>query len=261
MDGSRIREFASQGKWYHTICLAPGVVTAGVYDHAPFLSQYGFPESLAGQRVLDVGASDGFFSFEMERRGAASVLAIDTNVFDGSVAIDPSPAHREAYERKYLSHRDMSLPFADVYEACGVPVGHNFLAAGALLNSRAVYENFSVYDLPGTHGEFDFVFCGDLIEHLKHPLLALEKLAAVTDGLCVVALSSVLHAGANPQRQIEYVGNVSGGAFFHFSAESFREALLASGFRRVDMVSRFGLPNRSTGTVNDHAVYHCRVRV
>ena len=189
------------------------------------------------------------------------MLAIDTNAFDGSIAIDPSPAHRSAYERKYQSHREMSLPFGDVYEACGAPPGHNFLAARALLNSRATYENRSVYDLPGAHGKFDFVFCGDLIEHLKNPLLALENLAAVTEGVCVIALSSVLRSGANPEGQMEYVGNISGGAFFHFSAEAFREALLASGFRKVDLVSLFGLPNRSTGSVNDHAVYHCRVEV
>jgi tRNA (mo5U34)-methyltransferase len=257
MDIDRIRDFALHCKWYHTIQLAPDITTAGVYDHRPFLPQYGFSGSLAGQTVLDVGASDGFFSFEFERRGAASVLAIDTNAFDGSVAIDPSPAHREVYARKYSSYGEMGQLFDDVYEACGAPPGHNFLAAKALLNSRATYENRSVYDLPGTHTKFDFVFCGDLIEHLKNPLLALENMAAVTGSKCVIALSSVLPSAANSQRQMEYVGNISGGAFFHFSADAFREAILASGFRRVEIVSRFDLPNKRTGTMNNHAVYHC----
>ena len=35
------------------------------------------PASLAGRRCLDVGTWDGFWAFEMERRGAASVTAID----------------------------------------------------------------------------------------------------------------------------------------------------------------------------------------
>ena len=42
------------------------------------------PASLAGKSVLDVGAWDGFFSFEAERRGASRVLATDSYVWDGS---------------------------------------------------------------------------------------------------------------------------------------------------------------------------------
>src|SRR5215470_2157961 len=39
------------------------------------------PDDLTGKTVLDVGAWDGFFSFEFERRGAR-VLAIDTYAWD-----------------------------------------------------------------------------------------------------------------------------------------------------------------------------------
>jgi tRNA (mo5U34)-methyltransferase len=34
------------------------------------ISQFPIPENLTGKRVLDIGAWDGWFSFEMERRGA-----------------------------------------------------------------------------------------------------------------------------------------------------------------------------------------------
>jgi hypothetical protein len=66
--------------WYHSIDLPidGGVVrTPGEYDHSSYLTKYGFPESLAGKRVLDIGAADGYFSFEFERRGAAEVVAGD----------------------------------------------------------------------------------------------------------------------------------------------------------------------------------------
>jgi tRNA (mo5U34)-methyltransferase len=36
------------------------------------------PERLDGKTVLDIGAWDGFFSFEAERRGASRVLALDS---------------------------------------------------------------------------------------------------------------------------------------------------------------------------------------
>src|SRR3712207_3284092 len=64
-------------EWYHTIELAPGVVTPGWHDTRPIVSQIPLPASLAGKRCLDVGAVDGFWAFEMERRGAQEVVAID----------------------------------------------------------------------------------------------------------------------------------------------------------------------------------------
>src|SRR5947209_9034765 len=66
-------------EWYHTIELAPGVVTPGWHDTRPIVRQIPFPSSLAGKRCLDVGTFDGFWAFEMERRGAAEVVAIDVN--------------------------------------------------------------------------------------------------------------------------------------------------------------------------------------
>src|SRR3954454_13821602 len=63
--------------WYHTIDLGSGVVTPGEYDLRPILGRVPLPRSLTGMRCLDVGTHDGFWAFEMERRGAERVLAID----------------------------------------------------------------------------------------------------------------------------------------------------------------------------------------
>jgi hypothetical protein len=60
-------------EWYHTLELAPGVETAGFFDHRPLLRKLPIPASLAGQRCLDIGTFDGFWAFELERRGAAEV--------------------------------------------------------------------------------------------------------------------------------------------------------------------------------------------
>src|SRR5689334_7703009 len=57
--------------WYHTIELAPGVKTQrAIYDHATIVHGVGMPESLAGKSALDIGTADGYWAFEMERRGA-----------------------------------------------------------------------------------------------------------------------------------------------------------------------------------------------
>ena len=63
--------------WYHTIELGDGVVTEGIFDHRPVVDRYMIPADLCGMRCLDVGTMDGFWAFEMERRGAAEVVAAD----------------------------------------------------------------------------------------------------------------------------------------------------------------------------------------
>ena len=99
----RLRGFATAAFWYHTLEFPHGIQTTGVYQHRPYLHFYGFPPSLVGATVLDVGAADGFFSFEFERRGAAEVVAVDNNPADGSVNTDVSAAHRALYLAKYES--------------------------------------------------------------------------------------------------------------------------------------------------------------
>jgi tRNA (mo5U34)-methyltransferase len=69
-------QIASVG-WWHQIEIAPGIVTPGPDHSAEKLKLFQIPADLTGKRVLDIGAFDGFFSFECERRGAAEVVAID----------------------------------------------------------------------------------------------------------------------------------------------------------------------------------------
>src|SRR5205807_1718583 len=72
-----LRRRVAELDWYHTIELAPGVETPGWFDLRDVIAEVPLPTSLAGARVLDVGTFDGFWAFEMERRGAAEVVAID----------------------------------------------------------------------------------------------------------------------------------------------------------------------------------------
>src|SRR6202142_3827987 len=64
---------------YHSIELPDGSILPGLQsvEHLRWrLSLFGLPEDLRGKRVLDIGAWDGWFSFECERRGA-QVVAVD----------------------------------------------------------------------------------------------------------------------------------------------------------------------------------------
>ncbi len=69
---------------YHSIELPDGSVLPGLQtiDHLRWrLDHFGLPADLRGKRVLDVGAWDGWFSFECERRGA-DVVAVDCVALD-----------------------------------------------------------------------------------------------------------------------------------------------------------------------------------
>ena len=61
--------------WFHSIPLRDGIVTPGRDNSMDKLGQVCLPEDLTGKSVLDIGAWDGFFSFQAERNGAERVLA------------------------------------------------------------------------------------------------------------------------------------------------------------------------------------------
>jgi tRNA (mo5U34)-methyltransferase len=76
-DDALIRErIASVPHWYHRFELAPGIVTPGTNDCGAVLAGLDLPARLDGARALDLGTRDGFFAFELERRGA-DVTAVD----------------------------------------------------------------------------------------------------------------------------------------------------------------------------------------
>lgn len=134
----RVREL---GAWFHNMDLA-GVQTAP--NH--FLGDYPrikwkrfahvIPADLRGKSVLDVGCNAGFYSIEMKKRGAGRVVGIDTD---------------DAY-------LDQARFAARVN--------------GVELELR----NLSVYDVDRLGERFDFVIFMGVLDHLRHPLLALDLL-------------------------------------------------------------------------------------
>lgn len=164
VDMERLREIAAAEGWYHTIELAPGVVTDGMFDHRPYVERYGLPQSLAGMRVLDVGTFEGFWAYEMERRGA-EVVALDVPRIQ---QLDWPPRMRPAEDGER---------------------GDRFRAAAAALGSSVEWVGMSVYDAEPERlgGTFDLVFCGSVLIHLRDPALALERMAGLCHGRLIFA--------------------------------------------------------------------------
>jgi len=134
-------------RWWHTIDLGDGVITPGKADNLRTLQKLGLPERLSGKTVLDVGAWDGFYSFEAERRGAARVLATDWFVWG--------------------------------HGGWGTKAG--FELARRALSSKVEDLEIDVLDLwPNRIGMFDLVLFLGTLYHMRHPLLALERVFSVT---------------------------------------------------------------------------------
>jgi tRNA (mo5U34)-methyltransferase len=149
-------------EWYHTLELPGGIVTDGEYDLRGLPKRIGFPASLAGRRCLDVGTRDGFWAFEMERRGAAEVVGID---LDDHARLDwPGiPPQLGADALSELEARSRA-----------------FETARRALGSRVERRNLSVYELdPAEVGEFDFACLGTLLLHLRDPVGALKAVRGV----------------------------------------------------------------------------------
>jgi tRNA (mo5U34)-methyltransferase len=142
-DPDEIRRLvAAHGRWWHEIEVAPGIVTPGDDSNRmklPILNELGFPSSMRGLRALDIGCSDGYFSFEMERRGAQVV------------AIDFVP---ETY-----------TGFATVRKILGSAIEYRM---------DNVY-NLT----PESYGTFDVVLFLGVLYHLRKPLAALDSIRSV----------------------------------------------------------------------------------
>jgi tRNA (mo5U34)-methyltransferase len=155
--------------WYHKIELAPGIVTPGAdWEHlwGPMRERHRAVD-FRGQRVLEVGCWDGYWSFEAEKLGAAEVWATD-----------------DMSQRKTVTR---SVPF--VIECLGSKVRYR--------------DDVSVYDVDEVFPEkFDVVICYGVLYHLRYPVLGLARLRRVlkTGGTLLIETAVLLDTESNDMR-------------------------------------------------------------
>jgi tRNA (mo5U34)-methyltransferase len=159
-----LRRRVTEVDWYHTFDLPGGVTTQGLFDHRSVVGRLPIPLSLAGQRCLDVASSDGFFAFELARRGAAEVVSVDLP--DHGAQDFGGPPRPDAGRSLHSGRANRC--FRIVADATGLDV-------------RRVDGSVYALDRLGL-GQFDFVFMGNILLHLRDPILALQKVRAVTAG-------------------------------------------------------------------------------
>jgi tRNA (mo5U34)-methyltransferase len=134
----RIRDL---GPWFHNLEL-DGVQTApdhflGDYPRAKFRRfAAALPADLHGKSVLDIGCNAGFYAFEMIRRGASRVVGIDS-------------------DERYLAQARL---------------------AAEVLGHDVEWRRLDVYRVAELRERFDLVIFMGVLYHLRHPLLALDRL-------------------------------------------------------------------------------------
>ncbi len=125
--------------WFHNMELN-GVWTApshflGDYPAIKWRRfEHAIPQDLTGRTVLDIGCNAGFYAMEMKRRGAARVVAIDSD-------------DRYLAQAQFAAHLN----------------GHVI-----------EFHKMSVYDVGALEERFDIVIFMGVLYHLRHPLLALD---------------------------------------------------------------------------------------
>ncbi|HKD95413.1 MAG TPA: class I SAM-dependent methyltransferase [Gaiellaceae bacterium] len=176
--------------WWHVIDLPDGSVTPGGWDLRETAQAIPWPD-LKGKRCLDVGTADGFWAFEMERRGADDVLATDL----------PSPFQQKARAR--------------------------FEHARELLGSTVRYDERGVFEL---EGEFDVIFAGYVLQMLRDPVGALEAMRRVCRGhlLLLETVSLPLELLPSPLARLD--ARHDGREWFVFNRRGLRKSTELAGW-------------------------------
>ncbi len=167
---SLARRIADASPWFHSIDLG-GTITPGAsrLDDQRARADVYFQFGVSGASVLDVGAWDGYYSFEAERRGASRVLAVDKYVWDGR-----GWGNRRAFElaRETLASRveDRILDLAETTRA--------------------------------NVGAFDIVLFNSIIYHASEPVSALRAMADIARRMLVV--ETFVDNVDNPQAAVAF---------------------------------------------------------
>ena len=142
---ARLQEIEALGPWFHNLHFPDGLQTAPDHflgDFPSYKWKHLAPHlegDLSGWTALDVGCNAGFYCFELARRGA-TVVGIDS---------DPHYLRQARWAAEQLG-----------------------------LSQRVEFRQQSVYDLGRSDARYDLVLFMGVFYHLRHPLLALDILAA-----------------------------------------------------------------------------------
>ena len=222
-------------RWYHTIDVVPDARTRGWFDLRHALPLLPWPD-VRGKRCLDIGTWDGFYAFELERRGAREVVAIDVEDL-AEIDYPPEVRTRSGFDHSQTAIQPRSAGFHLLHE---------------ILGSRVQWHGVNVYDLdPGQMGAFDVVILGSLLVHLRDPVRALDAVRRVTSGhlLCIDYIHPIVNLLSLGRPLFQLRGEHADFQWWLPSDAGLRQLLHVGGFTIADVSRRFLLRPGPDGTV------------
>lgn len=224
----------TQKHWYHSYYFDNGYEVRGDYNIGADISDYGFPGSMSGLRVLDLGTGGGWFSFYFEQLGA-EVVTVDARGY----------CDFDVYSRYYypLASSEGREPDRFAQDGSAIydsPVSGAFWIMKELLDSRVQFVNCRIYDIRLEmfgHKWFDIVFMGAILCHLRDPIGALMAARRVCSGRIAVTTPVVIgepEADTLPRQYLPYtdIDNIS---WWLPNEACFRHWFRAAGFRSEDI--------------------------
>jgi SAM-dependent methyltransferase len=220
--------------WYHSYYFDNGLSVRGDYDIGADVADYGFPESMAGLRVLDIGTGAGWFAFYFEQLGAEVVTVDARGYCDFDVYGRPG---YPSVEEEGRSPDRLGEDGAPIYFS---PVSRGFWIMKDILQSSVQFLNSRVYDIgPALFNgrKFDLVFLGTLLCHLRDPIGALMAARSVCRHRVIASTPVVLgetEPDILPRQYLPYT-DIDKISWWLPNEACFKHWFLAAGFTGVDV--------------------------
>jgi tRNA (mo5U34)-methyltransferase len=159
--------------WRHRIYLGDSKFTPG-RKSSPTWDDLGLPEDMNNKSFLDIGASDGLYSFEAERRGADKVLA--TDIWEDATTGDDW----ECFMSK-----------------------ETFNYAHDYLDSNVESKYIDIMNItPKSVGTFDVVLCAGVLPVVRDIYTSIENLVSVSDSMVVIKTAVTNQSTSQPGMEL-----------------------------------------------------------
>lgn len=260
-DGLRAR-VAEVPWWWHSIDLGNGVVTPGVKTSAVLETELAHLDlgDLRGKTVLDIGAYDGYYSFAAERLGAERVVAFDRWVW--SVDLPGWDSYRDERIAAGLPlERVETMP--ELWRPDEMPGRRAFDLAHEALGSKVEVIVGDLldgdYDLAQL-GTFDVVLYLGVLYHVRHPLLALERLAEVTGGTAIIETQAEAFRGSGRRPLCRFIErdelNHDPSNWWTFNEAALLSMCRSAGFAKAEMLRAPARWKRSAAALARGSAYY-----
>jgi len=207
MNPEQLKEM-NEIQWWHQIEL-DGVTTRGPDDSKSKLQLIQMPKDLTGKSVIDVGAWDGFFSFEAEKRGAKEVVAVDSMMWQE--------------EHKTFTTKKKGFDFAH-----------------KILKSKVYGVECEVMDL-SKFKTFDLVLCLGILYHMKDPFGMCRVMFDITkeDGMLILETHCDALKEIKPGMIFYPTNEVNNDPLTWWgpNIKCVQDMLKVAGFKKVDLIS------------------------